>query len=325
MLKLNLKRINSRLFAFVLFSATGCFQVFGQQEPQFSHNMFNHISINPAYAGLNNAICATGIVRQQWVGFKDKDGNRLSPETYLVSVDMTVPAIRGGLGATVMQDKIGVFTTNTVKLGYSYHRKFLDSRLGIGLQLGINNTILDAGKFQTVDPTDPLLQGLAQGEPSNMMFDLGFGLFYQVPGLFYVGLSSTRLLESKKEIGAGKSSINFRRHYYATGGYYFTPAGIPSLEIVPSVFIKSDGTSLQYDINSLFILNQNVWGGMSFRVQDAIVFMVGFSLKELRVGYSFDAPVSAVGASGSHEILVNYCFKLEVEKVRKSYRNTRFL
>lgn len=297
----------------------------GQQEPQFTHNMFNHMGVNPGFAGLNNAICATGLARQQWVGFKDAEGNRVSPETYLISVDGTVKKLRGGIGGSVMQDKIGFYTINDIQLGYSYHRNLREGRLGIGLQINLINSILDAGKFQAVDETDPILQNLS-GEASNMMFDLNLGLFYQVPGKYYVGFSSTRLLESSKEFdNSAGAYVNFRRHYYLGGGFQFTLSGNPAYEFVPSVFIKSDGASIQTDINTLVYYNQKVYGGISYRHQDAIALMVGFTMNDMRVGYSYDVPLSAVGGTGSHEIMINYCFKLELEQFRKSFRNTRHL
>ena len=40
-----------------------------QQDPQFSHNMFTKLSVNPGVAGANEAICATLLYRNQWTGF----------------------------------------------------------------------------------------------------------------------------------------------------------------------------------------------------------------------------------------------------------------
>ncbi|MBE0663096.1 MAG: type IX secretion system membrane protein PorP/SprF [Bacteroidales bacterium] len=302
-------------------------QTKGQQEPQFSQNMFNHMGVNPGFAGLSNAICATGLARQQWVGFKDTStGERVSPESYLITVDGTVPALRGGIGGSVMQENLGFFTINDVRLGYSYHRTMREGRLGIGLQVNFINSVLDAGKFQAVDETDPRLNSLGGGEASIMMIDMNFGLFYQMPGKYYVGFSSSRLLESSKEYSNAAGAFNnFRRHYFLSGGYQLTLAGNSAYELQPSVFIKSDGASIQYDFNTLVMYNQKVWGGLSYRPQDAIVLLVGATLNELRIGYSYDVPLSAVGATGSHEIMINYCFKLELEQIRKSYRNTRHL
>ena len=52
-----------------------------QQDPQFSQNMFNHMTINPAFAGLQNRWVISGIYRNQWLAM---DG---APETYALNVD----------------------------------------------------------------------------------------------------------------------------------------------------------------------------------------------------------------------------------------------
>jgi type IX secretion system PorP/SprF family membrane protein len=300
--------------------------IMAQQEAQFTHNMFNHMGANPGFAGLSNAICATGIARQQWVGFVDTEDYRVSPESYLISVEGTISAIRGGIGGSVKQDKLGYYTINDVQLGYAYHHQMDEARLGIGVQVNFINSILDAGKFLAVDETDPLLNNLGGSEASNMMLDMNLGLFYQMPGEYYLGISSTRLLNNSKEFdNASGAYNNFRRHYFLSGGYQFTLPGNSSYEFLPSVFIKSDGQSIQYDLNAMMLYKQKVWGGMSYRHQDAIGLLVGLTFNEFRIGYSYDVPLSVVGAAGSHEIMINYCFKLELEQFRKSFRNTRYL
>jgi hypothetical protein len=58
-----------------------------------------------------------------------------------------------------------------------------------------------------------------------------------------------------------------------------------------------------------------------------IPVIVGFAVKSFRVGISYDIGTSAsnLNRNGSIEVLINYCFKIETEKFRKSYKNTRFL
>ncbi|HSW67093.1 MAG TPA: type IX secretion system membrane protein PorP/SprF [Bacteroidales bacterium] len=300
--------------------------VYSQQEPQFSHNMFNHVLVNPGFAGMNDAISATGIVRQQWVGLRDAEDNNISPETFLLSVDATVPLLRGGIGGTILQDQIGFFTINGFKIGYSYHHRTPKGRLGIGLQVGLLNHQLDGTRFNPVSGADPILNQLQGGELSNMMADFSAGVFYEVQGQFYVGLSSSRIMQTSSQIGEGEDArVNFRRHYYLTGGYQFPFPGNNDYQVLPSVFIKSDGSSVQFDLNTSVVYKERFWGGMSYRHQDAIVMLVGLTLNELKIGYSYDIPLSAIGGFGSHEIMVNYSFKLELEKERKSFRNTRFL
>ena len=49
-----------------------------QTERQVSQFMFDHISINPGYAGSYDMITASAILRQQWFGFSDAPRRILS-------------------------------------------------------------------------------------------------------------------------------------------------------------------------------------------------------------------------------------------------------
>lgn len=59
-----------------IFMCTG--SLIAQQEPQFTLNMFNHMAVNPGYAGLRDAITVTGIMRQQWIGIKDDEAQGIT-------------------------------------------------------------------------------------------------------------------------------------------------------------------------------------------------------------------------------------------------------
>lgn len=56
--------------------------VWSQQEPQYTHNMFTQMAVNPAYAGSSGDISVTGLMREQWLGFKDMDGNKVAPRLF---------------------------------------------------------------------------------------------------------------------------------------------------------------------------------------------------------------------------------------------------
>ena len=88
------------------------FSLFAQQEPQFSQYMFNRLSYNPGYAGSNGAICLTGFYRNQWMGMGLTDvygeaSSASTGETMNFSFDMPVRFLHGGIGATIISDKIG--------------------------------------------------------------------------------------------------------------------------------------------------------------------------------------------------------------------------
>lgn len=297
--------------------------LFSQQLPQYTQYMFNKIAYNPGFAGAGEGICVGGVVRQQWVGFEETDdkGNTTSvaPETYLISVHSPVRALRGGLGATIVQDQIGYWNDITVKLMYAYQTFVGNGDLGIGIQLGLLNRTIDFGSYVVVDTDDPLITG---SEETDMYFDGGIGLYYRVPDNYYLGLSVLQMLESSKTEG---TSSQLKRQINLIGGYQFMFPGQPSIDVLPSVMIKTDGTSMQYDFSALLRYKNKFWGGLSFRPQDAVGVILGFQYKDFNIGYSYDINTSAIGSFGSHEVRVGYCFKIEVDKIRKIYRNTRFL
>ena len=41
-----------------------------QQDPLFTHYMFNTLAVNPAYAGSRDALTVTAIARQQWLSIE---------------------------------------------------------------------------------------------------------------------------------------------------------------------------------------------------------------------------------------------------------------
>ncbi len=315
----------------------GAVATYSQQEAQFSQNMFNNMAINPGYAGMNDAICATLLVRQQWVGFKDqyKDASGVShsnngwPQTELISIDGKVNPLRGGLGLTIDQDQLGFEKNLGFKLGYSYHLTIKQGVLGIGLNVGMLNKKIDFSKFNPLQTGDPLLN--SSKIEGNMATDIGFGAFYKIENKLYFGVSGDQLLQSSISYSSSLASPQLTRHLYFTGGYYYTIN--PDFELDPSFLIKTDFASTQFDINALLKWKNQFWGGLSYRVTDAIVVLLGYQrpLKNgtLRAGYSYDITTSAMGAngrsSGSHEIMLGYCFKIVVVPHEESYRNTRFL
>jgi type IX secretion system PorP/SprF family membrane protein len=283
--------------------------------------MFTNMAINPAYAGSSGGICATGLVRSQWMGFKDAEDNKVAPQTFLLTVDSPIRVLHGAVGGSVMQDKYGFFKNIAVKVGYAYRTEMGDGTFSAGLNVGFQNASYDFSKFDPGETGDPLLQGT--GKTSDMIFDFDAGLFYQVPDRWYIGLSGTNLLQMK-----GKQVyFQTRRTYYLTGGYQWVVPGSPLFEIDPSALLDYDGATFQFNVSALLVYNKKFYGGIGYRLQDAISVLAGISIKSLKVGVSYDIGTSAIAKynNGGLEVMVSYCFKIETDKFRKSYRNTRFL
>ncbi len=308
-------------FGFILFVSL----VFGQQEPQFSHNMFNNMGINPGFAGLRNSICATGFYRQQWAGYKTEDGEKLSPETYSMNVDAPISFIRGGLALGFVQDNVGAHTAVGVKLAYSYHLDMDYGKLGIGAQVGFIDQRIDFSQYEPITDGDPVL--VESDEQSNILIDFALGGFYKTDENAWMGLSFSQIRQASREIGY--ANYRLKRHAYFVGGFDFVYPNNHSYVITPSALVKSDFNSYQVDINAMITYANKVWGGVSYRINDAIAFFLGVKLDQISIGYSYDFTTSLLGRQGrswgSHEVMLQYCFNLEIERLNQPFRNIRFL
>jgi len=300
----------------MLFSA-----VLAQQDPEFSQYMFSNMSINPGYAGSKDAICATAIMRQQWVGFIG------APKTVLFTANAPIHPfkINSGVGVSLIQDVIGFQTDKGGTLSYAYimNIKNGEGKLGIGLSAGFLNRMLDGSKFETgVNGTLPSDDGsIPSTKETKTVFDMGLGMFYRTENLYF-GLSSTHILGSSIKYTTG--NYNLTRHYYVTSGYSFALAN-PAFEMQPSVMIGTDLKTSRIDLNTLVLYNKRMWGGVSYRVSSALIGIVGIELSNgVKIGYSYDFSNNTKTTS-THEIMINYCFSIIKEKIPHKYRSVRFL
>jgi type IX secretion system PorP/SprF family membrane protein len=311
------------------FITISAFVAIAQQDAQFSQNMFNRLVVNPGYAGANDAICATMLGRNQWMGF-----GQGSPKTYLLSLDAAVPALRGGVGLNVMQDQVGFINTSMFNAGYAYRHQLGRGTLGVGFNVGFVSTSI-RGSWNSIDPWASDVAIPNEGV-SDLVLDAAFGVYYQT-NEYYVGLSSTHIPASTisgsgTTLGNYDLNLDLGRHYYFMAGYSFVLPNAPDIEVKPSVFVKSDISTTQYDINCNVFFQRMAWGGLTYRVQDALVAMVGFQTGNVKIGYAYDLTTSRMGRSGesgrmvnTHEIMLGYCFKIIPKPKVSIHRNTRFL
>lgn len=176
-----------------------------QQDAHYSFFMFNQVGYNPAYSGTEGMINAVAINRNQWVGL---DGG---PQTTIMCVDMpvNVAGTQGGVGLTILNDKIGFENNFSAKIAYSYHIKVGAGLLAIAADGGLYNKTVN-GEWQFPDETEAIFNGKCR----KMAFDMGAGLYYGIGGLS-LGLSSTHLLEPELDFSEdGKTYL--ARHYFLT-------------------------------------------------------------------------------------------------------------
>jgi type IX secretion system PorP/SprF family membrane protein len=278
--------------------------------------MFMNMAFNPAVAGSSEGINVTGLIRQQWIGFKDDRGGNTAPQTLFLTIDSPIKFLHGGIGGTVINDKIGPFNNTQVTLGYAYRTDIGPGEFSGGLQVNFLNSQLDVAKLE------PLVTITDLGK-NDFILDGSLGLYYKTPDKYYVGLSCDNVLQTRMK----KIKVRDKRVYYLTGGYNWIVPGHPAFELQPSALVATDLAAYTFSISAIVQYNKKYWGGLAYRYQDAASVLVGFTIKSFKIGLSYDASISKMTRynNGSVEVMLNYCFKIETEKFRKSYKNTRFL
>ena len=300
-----------QLFTFVAL-ALGFSPVFGQQPAQYSLFMMNKLNWNPAYAGLDNSLSATGVYRAQWAGL---EGN---PITQNVNVHMPLYILSSGIGINLENDELGAERRTTGTVSYNYQlpvgRRGL---LAIGLSAGLAQRTLDGSKLRSPDVdydidasviihNDGLLP-ISQINASAATF--GAGIYYYSER-FEAGFAARNLSEPTVELDA--ISLVLKRTFFFNAGGHFDLGG--SLSLHPSLLARSDLAQTQTDIAAILQYNDNIFGGASFRGYnsdniDAVAFIAGFKLSEnVTLAYAYDLTLSALNqvSNGSHEVMINY-------------------
>ena len=297
---------------FILSLALFFGDISAQQDAQFSQNMFNKLANNPGFTGSNQAISAIGLFRSQWIGFEG------APQTTNLSVHAPIDAIRGGLGLSIISEEIAAFDNTSINLSYAFQTQLGNGQLGVGVSLGMFQSGLDGSEL---DPSQSGDNAIPTGETNGSALDVGAGLYYNTQDAYF-GLSTAHISEPAIEWSDGQTQ-QLNQHYFLIAGSYHKLNS--NLSLNPSIFLKSDGSSSQLDINTNLLYNDKFWGGLSYRLDDGIVILAGLELtKDLRLGLAYDLVMSEINTN-SFEVMLGYNFDIKVDTQIKRYKNPRFL
>ncbi len=278
---------------------------------------------NPAFAGQGNLLNLSILGRQQWVGVEN------APKTFWVSAEMPIRFMNRvhGVGVNMSNDQIGLFSNTYVNGQYAYKKKIGQNTLNAGMQVGLASIGFDA--TQLYNPTSTAHSSTDDAMPTSSekssALDAALGVTW-ISSNYYVGLSSTHLLAPKFNLGEKFSSYIPRTYYLIAGGNI--NLSNPLYQIQPSTLVKYSGNVLQMDLTAKFVYNKLFNVGVSWRKDDAVVFLLGATIKGFNVGYSYDWSTSGISAvsKGSHELYVSYSLPIDLEKGKKhSSKSVRIL
>lgn len=301
-----------------------------QQIPEVSYFMYDYTRTNPGSLGSNDMICASGIIKQSMIGMPG------APQNLFVnaSAPFSLFGAKHGVGLSVYNDEIGFYSDIDVRLGYAFRFNLGEGTLGIGINGGLRQKSID-GKWEpngtNIDPTTD--DNIPQGKIDANSFGFGAGVFYRSEGIYFgasvLNAYATEIDYSKDATGSAGSLAkeSLAPHYYVTAGYSLQLAN-PAYEIDPSVQFFSDGVSVTFDVNGTLTYNKKIWAGVSYRAGASVIGMAGLSILDgLKVGAAYDFNTSSLNkqSQGGYEILLNYCFKLGVDKSPERYKSIRYL
>ncbi len=271
-----------------------------QQDPEFTHYMYNMSVINPAYAtDTPGVINLGGLYRTQWVGAVG------APKT-VTAFAHTPVAKRVEAGISVVNDEIGdVVKENNIYADVAYVIPVSENnKLSFGLKAGMTFFDADFNGFQYSDaaPDPAFAENIHQFFPN-----VGVGAFYFGDN-YYIGASAPNLLRTKHlEHQDAISTIGVEEiHYFLTGGYVFQFSD--RLKFKPAFMAKGvAGAPLSFDVTANMLYNNFVEFGVGYRVGDSVDGLVNFYVTpSLRIGYSYDYTLTNLGNynSGTHEIFL---------------------
>jgi type IX secretion system PorP/SprF family membrane protein len=304
------------LFISFLFYITS---VSAQQDPEYTHYMYNMSVVNPAYAtGTPSMLNLGGLYRTQWVGAVG------APKTFTFFGHSALSE-KVEVGLSLVSDDIGdgAKKENNVFADFAY---VLDlggkNNLSLGLKAGFssmqtnfNGFVLQSGNAAT---------DMAFAEDINVTKpNIGVGAYYFRDNL-YVGLSVPNLLKSKHiEEKSGVNAFGSENiHTFLTAGYVFEIND--RLKLKPafmSKFVK--GAPVSVDLTANVLYNEKFELGAAYRIDDSVSALVNINITpSLRVGYSYDYTLTNLGQfnSGTHEIMLLFDLDLLGKGYDKSPR-----
>ncbi|MBO4659973.1 MAG: type IX secretion system membrane protein PorP/SprF [Prevotella sp.] len=290
-----------------------------QYDPVFSHYWAMESSFNPASVGKESKLNVVGGYALSMVGYER------NPKTMYIGADMPFYFARSyhGVGLSILNDDIGLFTHQRLSAQYAYRFKFLRGRLAVGLQGGVLMEKFDGSKVD-LDEDDPLF---TKTDISGNKFDLGLGLYY-TRGRWYVGVSGQHLTSPKVSLGE-TNELNIDATYYFTAGYNIKLRN-PFLTIPTSTIVRYDGHDYRADIGARLVYTHEkrmLYGGLSYSPEHSVTATIGGNLHGINVGYSYEMYTSGMKpGNGSHELFVSYQTDINLQKKgRNKHKSVRYL
>ena len=303
------------------------------QDPHFSQFFASPLTLNPAFTGkFDGTLRVAGNYRNQWPAFS----NVYTTSTLSVDFDILKNRLpyndTWGVGVLALTDKAGggVLTNNYFGLSTSYH-KALDEdgfkQIGLGFQGTYGQKKLDRNKLLFEDQLTPFgFTGVTQETFDNDYLNINYldvnaGLLFSTStnetNNFYLGASMYHINRPRQSFQ--RANWNIATRTTVSAGGFFPVSDILILHTSAIYQYQSKATetvvggALAASLDDLSENPANVYAGLWYRVNDAIIPYIGLEFAGLRIGATYDINVSSLKAGsqsrGGMEVSLIYIKK----------------
>ena len=315
----------------LLLGLTAVLTASAQFDPQLGQYMYMPTAYNPAAAGEGDLMKVAGVHRMQYVDIT----NAPMSTWFSFSSPFVIGKTRHGAGVRFLNDRYGLFTTQSLYAQYAYRHKIGNGVLSVGADLGFANVgfkgdSINLGKMGD-DYHETNDEAVPSGSKSGMKFDMGVGIYYATP-TWWVGGSYSHLTRPEIEWSDGTSgtrqTITLVGTMYVVGGYHWRLKNYREWVLTPSAMVMSDFVS--WDVNLTFLCDYKDryrWG-LGYRIAGSVNILLGIDIiSGLQLGYSCELPTNKLllESYGSHEIYLAYGFDILKPKRTNKYKSIRYL
>ncbi len=314
------------LFAFGILNVKG-------QDALFSQYYSAPLYLAPSFAGGTKGSRVVMNYRNQWPGIKT------AYNVFSLSYDHYFPQYNAGIGFIILRDQAGTANLNKTNLGlfYSYNFRIKrDFTIRPGISFQMSKTSIDFDKLIFYEQLT--FDGIIPQNSEVISFEKKRSLDMAVSVLFYTkdkwgGITLDHFNRPDESLQGYMGEVPVRFRMYGGMKFYADKRDIETNYFSANFVFKKQGKFTQLDIGGSYFKSPFNMGlsyrGVpirssyeNYRNNDAIIFLVGYVINNLQIGYSYDLTISRLISNswGSHEISITYLF-LQDQKVKHPRRN----
>ena len=315
----------------VLFGLLAVMTASAQFDPQMGQYMYLPTAYNPAAVGEGDLMKVAGMHRMQYVDIS----NAPMSTWFSFCSPFVIGKTSHGAGVRFLNDRYGLFTTQSLYAQYAYRQKLGKGYLSVGVDLGFVNVGFKGDSVNLSKMGDEYHdandQAIPVGSKSGMKFDMGLGVYYSTP-TWWVGASYSHLTQPKVDWSDGASGVEqvvtLTGTMYVAGGYHFRLKNYREWVLTPSAMVMTDFASWDVNLTLMCDYKDRYRWGLGYRIMGSVNILLGIDIiSGLQLGYSCELPTNKLllESYGSHEIYLAYGFDILKPKRTNKYKSIRYL